>query len=278
MYTRIDYGEILFVGKCNYQCYYCLSNEMEKLGRDSEQYEQLHFSLWPKFSTFLDVLRKRDCNTIFLSSTNSEPLLYPYIEELVPYLKSEGFTVGIRTNGTMAKQHLKLFNEFDNEISISLNSLNPKTNEAITKSGVLADFDFLLTYFAKQGIQTRITIVIVEENYREVQSILDLLSGYKSVSYVQLRKRYKYYEKTDTDVYYESVKKWIQTNCIYAGNFHESAIYQYKNLKVSLWLDVFRKESIRSLNYFNNGILTENNLLVEAYEEDEHDGCDNLLQ
>ena len=106
---KIDYGEILFVGKCNYKCYYCLCNEMKKLQANMKVYNEMHFLSWPKFDIFLKKLKNSDCNIIYLSSTSSEPLLYKYIDELVDYLKNEGFRIGIRTNGTLISKKLELF-------------------------------------------------------------------------------------------------------------------------------------------------------------------------
>lgn len=54
------------------------------------------------------------------------------------------------------------------------------------------------------------------------------------------------------------------------SNYFESPIYKYKNLSVSLWFDVFKKESLNTLNYFTDGLIANNNLLVEAYEENKN--------
>lgn len=270
---KYDYGEILFIGKCNYKCYYCLCNEMKKMQKNTLIYNEKHFSQWPNFSCFLNELKVNQCKIIYLSSTSSEPLLYKYIDELVDYLKDEGFRVGIRTNGTIITKKLELFKKFDDEISISLNSLNVDTNMLITRSSLIPDWKAIFEYFTKNNIVARISIVIVRENYQEIEDILDFLSEQKCVGYVQLRKKYNYYNKQDytLDETFDYVKNFIEKNCKKIGNYFESPIYKYKDLTVSLWFDVFKKESLNTLNYFIDGVLTSNNLLVEAYEEDNNE-------
>ena len=269
---KIDYGEILFVGKCNYKCYYCLCNEMKKLQANMKVYNEMHFLSWPKFDIFLKKLKNSDCNIIYLSSTSSEPLLYKYIDELVVYLKKEGFRIGIRTNGTLISKKLELFTKLDEEISISLNSFNSNTNKLIAGSSLLPEWEKIFKYFTKNNIKVRISIVIVKENHLEIEEILDYLSKQSCIEYIQIRKKYSYYKQNDIfDEYFDYVKNFIEKNCEKIGNYFESPIYSYNNLSVSLWFDVFKKDSLSTLNYFNDGVLTENNLLVEAYEEDNNE-------
>ena len=270
---KYDYGEILFIGKCNYKCYYCLYNEMEKMQKNTQTYNEKHFSEWSKFDDFLNRLKLDNCKKIYLSSTSCEPLLYKYIDELIDYLITEGFEVGIRTNGTLITNKYELFKKLDEEISISLNSLNFDTNKLITGSALIPDWKMIFDYFNKNKIMTRISIVIVKENYQEIEEILEFLSKQKCISYVQIRKRYNYYNKQDytLDEPFNYVKNFIEKNSKKVSNYFESPIYKYKDLTVSLWFDVFKKESLNTLNYFIDGILTENNLLVEAYEEDNNE-------
>lgn len=267
---KYDYGEILFIGKCNCKCYYCLYNEMKKLQKNTQTYNEIHFSEWSKFNDFLNRLKLNNCKKIYLSSTSYEPLLYKYIDELINYLIIEGFKVGIRTNGTLITKKFEIFKKINGGISISLNSLNLDTNKLITGSTLIPDWKMIFDYFNQNNIMTRISIVIVKENYQEIEEILDFLSKQKCISYVQIRKRYNYYNKEDCilDEPFTYVKNFIEKNSKKVSDYFESPIYKYKDLNVSLWFDVFKKESLNTLNYFTDGVLTENNLLVEGYEED----------
>lgn len=90
-----------------------------------------------------------------------------------------------------------------------------------------------------------------------------------NIRYVQLRQCYKYYEtdiQPDIDAFNE-VRSKLNSFSI-KGYFNESVIYDVNRLSVSIWETVFKKESISSSNYWTNGIITENNLLVEGYENE----------
>lgn len=258
---QIDYGEILFVGQCNFKCFYCLGHEMH----ESTKYNTLntHFQNWPNFNKWLDDLHNNNVKKIYLSSTNSEPLLYEYLSELIDYLQDMRFDVGIRTNGSL---DTSVCSKCKEEVSLSLQSLNPDTFQKITN--VPLSFDFLKNLSKIKSDNIRVSIVINRYNYKEIFDILDQLKDY-DLRYVQLRQCYKYYEtdiQPDIDAFNYVLNK-LKTFPI-KGNFNESIIYDVYGLSVSVWETVFKKESISSSNYWTNGVITNNNLLVEGYEDE----------
>ena len=89
-----------------------------------------------------------------------------------------------------------------------------------------------------------------------------------NLRYVQLRQCYKYYD-VDITPDIDAFKYVINLLKRYPikGNFNESIIYDVNGLSVSVWETVFKKESISSSNYWTNGVITDNNLLVEGYED-----------
>ena len=265
---KIDYGEILFVGKCNFQCFYCLGHEME----DSTKVNTLnnHFDNWPNFSEWLADLKSNHVKTIYLSSTNSEPLLYAYLSELIDFLQEgHGFKVGIRTNASL---DTSVCSKCKEEISLSLQSLNPATFAKITN--VPLTFDFLDNLRKINNDNIRVSIVINRYNYSEIVDILKSLRKF-NLRYVQLRQCYKYYE-TDIQPDVDAFKYVLNQLQIYPvkGNFNESRIYDVDGLSVSIWETVFKKSSISSSSYWTNGVVTNNNLLVEGYKDE----CSKLLQ
>lgn len=258
---QIDYGEILFVGQCNFKCFYCLGHEMH----ESTKYNTLntHFQNWPNFNKWLDDLHNTNVKKIYLSSTNSEPLLYEYLSELIDYLQDMRFDVGIRTNGSL---DTSVCSKCKEEVSLSLQSLNPNTFQKITN--VPLSFDFLKNLSKIKSDNMRVSIVVNRYNYKEIFDILDQLKDY-NLRYVQLRQCYKYYEtdiQPDIDAF-NYVLNELKAFPI-KGNFNESIIYDVYGLSVSVWETVFKKESISSSNYWTNGVITNNNLLVEGYEDE----------
>ena len=265
---KYDYGEILFLGPCNNHCYYCLGNEMPKakmVDNMSTPYNELN-----NLDLFLDMMKEHGSDTIYLSSVRTEPLLYKDIDNLCDYLISKGFKIGIRTNG-LCDNFYNILPKLNAEISISINSLESNTNKKICRNEHVPDILSILWRISELNKQCRISIVVNRYNYKEIEHIISLLSIYKCVSYIQLRKRYKYNKVIDNGLEedrlrFDEVKLLIDKKHKKLPNFHESAVYDL-GVHVSLWEDVFKKESIKTLNYFSDGKITENNLLVPSYEE-----------
>lgn len=261
---RIDYGEILFVGQCNLKCFYCLGHEMHDSTKENTL--NIHFSKWPNFEKWLTELDEHNVKKMYLSSTNSEPLIYAYISELIDYLQDRGFKVGIRTNGSV---NTSVCSKCKEEVSLSLQSLNPDTFAKI--ANVPLNFDFLENLRIIDNDNIRVTIVVNRYNYKEIFDMLNVLEHF-DLRYVQLRKCYKYYDVDITpDVEaFEEVMTELKKYPV-KGNFNESIIYNVNGLSVSVWETVFKKESISSSNYWTNGVITHNNLLVEGYEDGRND-------
>lgn len=264
------YGEILFLGPCNLKCFYCLSNEMHKLQKDNNNQLHTPFSMWNEFYAFLHLLKQKNINTVYLSSVTTDPLLYQYFDELVTYLQEHRFKVGIRTNGYLAEKHINTLLKLDEEISFSVNAIENNINEQICGVYDIPNYISILETFRKHKKSCRISIVVNEYNVSSVFQMLDFFNEYADViTYIQLRKVYKYEEDDTQDCYFKEIVSKIQTSCKKENSFYESKQYHYKKLIVSLWGDVFKKESISSINYFTNGLISSNNLLVPAYEKGE---------
>ena len=256
---RIDYGEILFVGQCNLKCFYCLGHEMHESTKCNTL--NTYFKDWPHFNEWINKLLENNVQKIYLSSTNSEPLLYSYLSELIDYLQDLGFKVGIRTNASL---DTSVCSKCKEEVSLSLQSLNPETFKKIAE--VPLNFDFLENLRKIDNDNIRVTIVVNRYNYLEIFDMLNKLKDF-NLRYVQLRQCYKYYD-VDITPDIDAFKYVINLLKRYPikGNFNESIIYDVNGLSVSVWETVFKKESISSSNYWTNGVITDNNLLVEGYE------------
>lgn len=265
------YGEILFLGPCNLKCYYCLSSEMTKLRQEKENQLQSHFKDWKDFDLFLQQCKERKIDTIYLSSVTTDPMIYMYLAELINYLKESGFKVGIRTNGYFALRKLEAILLCDEEISLSMNSLVSETSMLIAQESKIPNWCDIFTMFRNNNKSCRVSIVVNKYNYKEIPNILDYLTTFKDIlDYVQLRRVYKYYKEDIVEnKAYNDIKNWVKANCKISGRYFESEVYEYKGIQVSLWDTVFKKESIQSVNYFTNGIVSTNNLLIPAYESGE---------
>lgn len=270
---RIDYGEIYFTGMCNLQCFFCIKDEM-----DEEVYDRTldDFNEWKGFNDWIKFLKDNRVPKIYLSSTSTEPLLYRNLANLIRYIQDNGFRVGIRTNASI-KNCSETLSLCDEEVSVSLQSLNPETFKKITKRNL--NFDIIETLKSiklKDSANMRVSIVVNRYNENEIFSILDTLKDIKTIKYVQLRKVYKYNDtanddfKEDFDAY-QRVRDSISSKYKKTGNFKESEIFDVNGLSVSMWDVVFCRESIQSSGYWTNGTMTFNNLLVPGYKEIDFD-------
>lgn len=251
------------LGKCNQKCIYCLGNEMPSAKKCD--FNNTFFSEFVDFERFLGILNEREIDEIYLSSVNTEPLLYKYVDQLVDFLHEEGFKVGIRTNGTIYHDVLK---KLDSEISISVNSFNDFNNVKIC--GRKSSFETLkkiIDNLSGLGKTIRLSILLNQYNVYELESMLSKTSQFKeSIDYIQVRKWYTLNNTAD-NVPYEKGVKYIKENLKHVGNFYESDIYETsEGVKVSLWNDVFKKESVQSVNYFPNGKISDYNLLIPIFE------------
>lgn len=124
------FANINLQGPCNYQCFFCLGKDIKCL---KSNYLNVHFKEWKNFDNYLDICKKNNIKKIYLTGQNTDPLLYKYLLELIEYLKSKEFIVGIRTNGLLAIEKKKELESLNGTISYSLHSLNDETNFKITK-------------------------------------------------------------------------------------------------------------------------------------------------
>jgi MoaA/NifB/PqqE/SkfB family radical SAM enzyme len=261
------YGEIFFLGKCNQKCFYCLGNEMPKASQ--QDWLTTPFTHFLDFFRFIDILRYRDIDEVYLSSVNTEPLLYKYRKQLVEYLHKKGFKVGIRTNGTIYDDLLK---ELDGEISISINSFNDETNKKICgRKSPYETVKKILDNLRGLGKTVRISVLINKYNVDEFDDMLNKLKDYSDViDYIQIRRWYTLHDTADNTPY-DNCVQFIKDNYKHVGNFYESDIYETEHgVKVSLWNTVFKKESVQSVNYFPDGKISDYNLLIPIYEENKN--------
>lgn len=94
------FGNIHFSGPCNRRCYFCIGQHM----MDLDPLDNLETRLVGTFALerFLHMCQENGVKEINLTGSNTDPLLYKYLEELVTHIKGWNggiFKVGIRTNG-----------------------------------------------------------------------------------------------------------------------------------------------------------------------------------
>ena len=262
--ANYTFANINLLGKCNAKCYFCLGEDIPELLRKHNNTKQ-HFMDWPNFDRFVDRCEQLNINKIYLTGQNTDSLLYKYRYELLSYLKHLGFTVGLRTNGYLAHTNMNLLNMCENSVGLSIHSLKPEVNYQIMQRHDIPDWDTLIP----QIINPRVAIVVNRYNKDEFFDILQYLSKFKNIKYVQARRistdtRYEMF-KEDLAVYedlYEKVQRDWRDH--YTGEYYHAQQYNMFGLQVNFWRTV--QTSVNSINYFSDGTLSDNYFVVEGYK------------
>ncbi len=261
------FANINLQGICNFKCFFCIGNEIED---ETRNYLNVHFNEWKNFKEYLKLCKENDIKKIYLTGQNTDPLLYKYLDEIIEYLKSEGFEVGIRTNGVLTLKNLEAINKINDKVSISIHTLNENTLEKITGVKLNIDWDKIINSIK---VPLRIALVVNRYNKDEVLDTIKYLSKFKNISYIQLRciatDNYYEYFKEDIDDFLK-LSEYIDKKFKYKKSFYTSKIYEIYGKEVSLWRTI--STTINSFNYFTNGIISDDYFIVEGYNKGKKEG------
>lgn len=156
---------------CNLRCVFC---SVAQRGCEGKTYPDLTLD---QIKHVVNNLKKNGLKAIILSG-GGEPTLYPQINELISFLKSEDLEIGMITNGTLLATHLsdESLNSFT-WIRISINTLDyladiniPKINSDKTTLG----FSYIWNPLTKD-----VTI-------KKIKKKIDDISAFSEVNYVRL--------------------------------------------------------------------------------------------
>lgn len=103
-----------------------------------------------------------------------EPLTAPYFDELVIYLRSQGFQLGIVTNGVLIDQHAKILREEFKHIYVSVDG-DRSCHDAVRGAGVFDRVRNNLEQIYGGNACVSLMCVISESNIRKLDQIPDVL-------------------------------------------------------------------------------------------------------
>jgi molybdenum cofactor biosynthesis enzyme MoaA len=256
-----EFANINLLGKCNAKCYFCLGLDLGNLitGRNDTH---IHFRKWPNWDAFLSILREQYVKKVYITGQNTDALLYEHLDELITYLQANGFGVGIRTNGLLASTMIDTINKCDLSVGYSIHSLKPAVVERIMEWKKSPDWDALLAATRSP----RVSMVIGRYNVGEFYDIVNLVREHPNVRYMQAR-------RISTDTRKEELRQdaavydhlHVDVACTHKHlrDFHGADIYNINGVEVTFWRTV--QTSIGSINYFTDGIISDNYFVVEGY-------------
>ena len=255
------FANINLLGKCNVDCYFCLGKDIPELLNKHNQLN-IHFLQWKNFKKFLEICKSHNISKLYITGQNTDSLLYKYLDELIDYLHEKNFKVGIRTNGYLALKKINTINKCDCSVGYSIHSLNPETNYKIMKRKDIPDWNTIIS----KTKNPRIAIVVNRYNYNEFFNILEFLSKFKNIKYIQARRI-----STDTRsdflkedaIIYEKLYNYVSKTYKRLPDFYEAQRFEIFGMEVCFWRTV--KTSVNSFNYFTDGTISKEYFVVEGY-------------
>ena len=256
------FANINLLGKCNCDCFFCLGKDIAELLNKHDQ-TQTHYSEWHRFSDFLSYCKIQNIAKIYITGQNTDSLLYKYLGALIEHLQSQGFGVGLRTNGYLATEKMSIINTCDLSAGFSIHTLNTVTNKMILGRKQLPDWDKILPATERP----RVSIVLNRCNEYEFFPLLRYLQRFPNIRYVQVRR-----VSTDTRldlltpdiVAYERLYSKVREIFPMTGKLWTDAeVYDIYGMSVVFWRTI--KTSVNSMNYFTDGTVSDMYFVVEGY-------------
>lgn len=261
---QVSFANINLLGNCNADCFFCLGKDNTLIHGKNQL--NIHFAKWKNFGNFLDICEQNNIKKIYITGQTADGLQYKYLDYLVRFLQDDnGFEVGLRSNGYLALDKMDVIKEMNGGIGFTINSLYPVLNKQIMKKDYLPDWDQIIP---KSGENVRISIVVNCYNFYEIEEIIEYLSKFPNVRYIQLRRvsvdhRVDEY-KVDQEYYDDLLNKFDKNWKEIAPLWNAPRFYVHGK-EVVFWATV--ETTVNSFNYFTDGVISDEYFIVEGYEK-----------
>jgi MoaA/NifB/PqqE/SkfB family radical SAM enzyme len=263
------FANINLLGSCNADCYFCLGKDIaEKI--DCENQANIHFAEWKNFNEFVKHCQELNIQKIYLTGQNIDSLQYEYFDELRDHLQGIGFFFGIRTNGYLLEEKLSSVLLCNDEIGLTINSLVPETNAMIMRRLDLPNWETTIP----QLKNCRVSLIPNRYNIKEMMNMIEYVSRlHKNVKYIQIRRI-----STDTRLnllapdieIFEQFYNEIKNQYSQDGEFNLAQKFIINQMPVYFWRTV--ETNVNSINYFTNGVISDEYFIVEGYLKNEKMG------
>lgn len=162
------------ISACNQKCNFCHFH-----GKDKMSIENVR--------VILDNLRDLPIKDIIL--TGGEPLLHNDLFKIMDEIKQQGYNVDICTNGSLINsKNVKKLSNYLSEISISLDTSDPRMYELIRGANHYERVINSITILVNAGVEVHLTCVINKHNINEIEELIRVasLSGVNSINFLGL--------------------------------------------------------------------------------------------
>ena len=153
---------------CNMKCKHCMNKSNDKDINKGFSREDI--------LKLIEELHENKTEKIYISG--GEPLLYPYIDEVIMYANSLGMKVTLATNGLEIPKHIDAIKKGVELVSISLDGIG-ETHDKFR--GIQGAYDNCIKVFKllkENNVKTKISAMIWKENVEELEDMIILAKTY----------------------------------------------------------------------------------------------------
>lgn len=171
-YSReINYLRISLTDKCNLRCVYCKEED--------ETVEDEYVNKILSFDDYKFIIKNfKELGVNKIKFVGGEPLLYPYLKDLIYFAKHECNIedISITTNGQhFSEKALELKNSGLDRVNLSIDSLKEYKYNAVTRGGSLTEVLNALNTCIRLKLPVKINCVLIDEfNTDEVYDFIRL--------------------------------------------------------------------------------------------------------
>lgn len=240
-----EFGNILFSGKCNQKCPFCIGHEL------IETPNNLRKEALENLDEFISLIKNSKTSKIILTGTRTDPQLYKYEENLLNRLRRElpNVHISLHTNGLLALSKLKTFRMYDS-CTISINSFHPPTYHKLHGIKQMPNLKNILKQ--APNVPIKLSCILTEDNIDQVEDYLNIAKqlGIKRIAF-----RHIYGDNQRWPIKAFQNKQPVK--------YHQNnPVYDFDGLQVTYW--IFDNTSGRSLNLFSDGTISNEYLLAKA--------------
>ena len=163
---RISNKYLAFIeitNSCNMKCKHCMNWSVKNANDGFERKNILKL---------IDELYENKTEEIYISG--GEPLLYPYIDEVILYANSLGIKVTLATNALEISKHLNTIKKGVQLVSISLDGIGETHDKFRGVPGAFDNCVKMLKLLKENNVKTRISAMIWKENIEELEEMIYL--------------------------------------------------------------------------------------------------------
>jgi len=161
------FGNVHLSGPCNRSCYFCIGQHMMAL-------DPLNvLDTWPLagIDEFIAQCRAQQVKAVYVTGTNTDPLLFRHTRELVDALQILAVPIGVRTNGVAFGVHRDRWDAYD-VASLTICSVDQAVNRKMM-GGACPNYPEILA--SKRDIKVNI-VLGPEQNLRDLESTLNTIA------------------------------------------------------------------------------------------------------